>query len=159
MLRISALISTIIVVSASPIAAQSVSALQSGARVRIDVAGKGSFRGLLLEPPGDSVRVSTLSGARAVARTEVKRVRVSRGREGRGVSMLRNGGWGALIGLVGGVVLGFADGDDDSRDWFAMSASEKAAVGGLFFSGVGLVTGSLVGLGTPGERWENVTLR
>jgi len=69
---------------------------------------------------------------------EIKR----KGAAGRGL-------WqGALIGMVGGIIIGFASGDDpdDPNDpsgifEFRLSAGEKAVAGGF----IGAVTGSLVG--------------
>lgn len=155
MIRLSALVLATFVAGAFPLHAQSASGLQAGAKVRLHVVGQPTISGVLLGPVRDSVRLSAVGGSRAISLGELRRMSVSAGRESVGRSMLRKGGIGALAGLLGGVILGFADGDDDPRGWFAMSASEKAAVGGVFLGGVGFVGGSIVGLATRGERWES----
>ncbi len=57
-------------------------------------------------------------------------------------------GRGALIGgasrLVVGGLIGLADGDD-SGEWFAMSAEEKAISSGILFMPLGAGTGILIG--------------
>lgn len=158
-MRLSALVTAMIVAAAFPLHAQSASGLQAGAKVRIRIVGQPTITGVLLGPVRDSARVSTVGGSRAIPRGEIKRISVSAGRESAGRSMLRKGGIGALAGFLGGVILGFADGDDDPRGWFAMSAGEKAAVGGIVLGGVGFLGGSVVGLATPGERWESAPFR
>jgi hypothetical protein len=59
-------------------------------------------------------------------------------------SVFKGIGLGLVIGGGSGALLGFASGDDDSG-WFRLSAGEKAAVGGLCFGAVGLLTGGIVG--------------
>ncbi len=59
-------------------------------------------------------------------------------------------GIGVLIGFLSGAftgaVIGLASGDDDPKQWFAMSASAKAFAGGVALGGVGALTGAIIGL-------------
>ncbi len=53
---------------------------------------------------------------------------------------------GAGVGLFSGVIGGFISGDDPENQWFAMTAGEKAAVGGAIFGLGGAVVGGVIGL-------------
>jgi hypothetical protein len=49
---------------------------------------------------------------------------------------------GAVIGIVVGALIGYASGDDTG--WFALSASDKALVGGVIGAGAGTVIGASI---------------
>ena len=53
---------------------------------------------------------------------------------------------GFLTGAITGFVIGMASGDDDPKQWFAMTSSEKAFTGGILLGGAGALTGALLGL-------------
>ncbi|HEX6309798.1 MAG TPA: hypothetical protein VFZ69_16610 [Longimicrobiales bacterium] len=71
----------------------------------------------------------------------------------------RGAGYGFLAGAGAGILIGLASGDDDPRSWFALSAEEKAFMGGVLLGGAGGIIGALIGVSAPGERWERVDLR
>ena len=76
---------------------------------------------------------------------------------------IRGLAFGAMIGATIGAIVGFAHGSDPKEDWFAFTATEKAAIGGIVLGvtgGVaGIVTGSLITVNIPiGGRVENLTL-
>lgn len=52
---------------------------------------------------------------------------------------------GAGLGILTGVVIGFAEGDDSNTEWFGMSAGEKAAMYAAGLGGVGAIVGTIVG--------------
>jgi hypothetical protein len=53
---------------------------------------------------------------------------------------------GAGIGVLTGVAIGFASGDDPPSNWFSLTAGDKALVGGLLLGVTGTVVGAIVGL-------------
>ena len=150
---------TLVIVNSAGAAAQQVASLEAGARVRMGVGQKHNVVGTVIDVSADSVRIRTSAGLQSVSVGQIETLRFSEGRQGKGRSMLRKGGIGAGLGVLGGLILGIADGDDDPQAWFAMSAGEKAAVGGVFFGGLGLIVGSIVGLINEGERWGPVLQR
>jgi hypothetical protein len=50
---------------------------------------------------------------------------------------------GAIIGIVTGAIIGYALGDDEG--WFALTAGEKAFIGGVIGGGAGCLVGAIVG--------------
>lgn len=60
---------------------------------------------------------------------------------------LRGLGIGALAGALGGIVFGFAGGDDEPG-WFAFTAAEKAAIGALTLGVLGAPVGAVFGSGS-----------
>lgn len=52
---------------------------------------------------------------------------------------------GALVGFVVGAIAGLADGSDPEGTWFAMTAGEKALMGGVLLGATGGVVGGIVG--------------
>jgi hypothetical protein len=53
-------------------------------------------------------------------------------------------GLGLLVGVGGGVVAGYASGDD-RPGWFSLTAGEKAFLGGAVFGVIGIVVGGIAG--------------
>jgi hypothetical protein len=49
---------------------------------------------------------------------------------------------GAVVGIVVGALIGYASGDDSG--WFALSASDKALVGGIIGAGAGTIIGASI---------------
>jgi hypothetical protein len=71
---------------------------------------------------------------------EIDKIRTRRTRNiGRGILV------GAVSGIVIGGIIGLIDGDDPPDTWFAMTAGEKAAGGGVILGVFGGVAGGLVG--------------
>jgi hypothetical protein len=52
---------------------------------------------------------------------------------------------GAVAGIIAGAIIGYASGDDTG--WFALTASQKAVVGGLLGGTAGTAVGAIVGQG------------
>ena len=52
---------------------------------------------------------------------------------------------GAVTGLVAGGLVGLIDGDDPSGTWFALSAEDKAVIGGVYLAVCGAGIGALIG--------------
>jgi len=68
--------------------------------------------------------------------------------------VLKSVGVGLLVGSVSGVLVGLASGDDDPQQWFAFSAGEKAAIGGVALGLTGAAVGLIVGLVRRHEVWS-----
>jgi hypothetical protein len=90
--------------------------------------------------------------------TSLSRVRVSLGARSRGRGALRMGGFGLLGGVVTGVVMGLADGDDPPAMFFSFTAGEKAVMAGSLLGAAGGLLGGVIGAIAPGERWQNVSI-
>jgi hypothetical protein len=92
----------------------------------------------------------------------VTRIEVSRGFQRKTAKGL---GIGVLVGSVAGVLIGYAQGDDDCRAereaksfcLEVMSAGDKAAIFGLGLGVVGGVIGAALGR-YPTEQWEEAAL-
>lgn len=141
---------------ASALEAQVTRSLNVGDRIRVRASGEA--RKLVLvsvspetlvvrSPVGTVPETLLLSG---IDRLDVGRKRTTWQGAGRGA------GYGALLGFIGGAVVGLASGDDKPEDFFAFSAEEKAAGLGVLLAGVGLIGGAAVGAIAPGERWDRV---
>jgi uncharacterized membrane protein YeaQ/YmgE (transglycosylase-associated protein family) len=50
---------------------------------------------------------------------------------------------GAIAGIIAGAIIGYASGDDSG--WFALTAADKAVVGGLIGAGAGTLIGASIG--------------
>jgi hypothetical protein len=50
---------------------------------------------------------------------------------------------GAVVGIIAGALIGYASGDDSG--WFALTAADKAFVGGLIGGGAGTLVGTIIG--------------
>ncbi len=68
--------------------------------------------------------------------------------------VLKSVGVGFLVGSVSGVLVGLASGDDDPQRWFAYSAGEKAAIGGVALGLTGAAVGLIVGLVRRPGTWS-----
>jgi hypothetical protein len=131
-----------------------------GQRIRIRVPEVRQFeagpnfleiRGALAGVTGDSlyVRMAASGAAVAIGRERIARLAVSRGKPSRLASAERSAlMWGAL-GALWGFVL-HTSGRDQANTW-------QEEVGTL--ATVGAVTGFVLGLSFPYERWRNIRLR
>jgi hypothetical protein len=117
-----------------------------GSRVIVEVTPGVEVDGVVVQG-ATGVQIEASNGTHSLWEvnkvTEVKALR----------GALEGLGIGSLIGLVGGAVIGFADGDDEcdpnQECFLAFTAGEKAAITGVVFGGfgalIGLVAGALRG--------------
>lgn len=128
------------------------------ARLRMATAelGRSPAIGTLLAVRGDTmiVRLEDSSDTTALALSNLTRLELSAGRRR---PIVRGMGIGLLAGAAIGAIAGASSGDDRSG-FLAFSAEEKAAIGAVFFGGVGAVTGGIIGATRTIERWERVAL-
>jgi hypothetical protein len=133
--------------------AQATEQLRAGTRIRID-APYGEY--FVVDATSDSLVLRGKGGmnhrlaAHAVGRVRVEAPR-SRGQAALGGFAL----WG-MVGGAGGLVIGFASGDDPPG-WFSSTAEEKALMGAVLMGGLSGITGALAGLVHPGSRWVDVS--
>jgi len=138
------------------VAAQAVQ-LQSGDRIRITATPYAlkNRTARVLSVRNDSLLLQVAPAETlTVALAGVTQLDVSTGRRRH---TLRGVGIGALAGVASGALIGFASGDDPPG-WFAMTASEKAALGGATLGVAGLVVGAVVGALKVSDRWTSVPL-
>lgn len=121
--------------------------------------------GQIVKMDGDTLTI-TLEGRSTrltVPRDAIARMDLSRGRRSAGERLFRGAGLGVLVGGLGGALVGLASGGDDcpphSVDCIGFSTSDRMAIGGILLGTLGSVVGAAVGLGSKGERWEQVPAR
>jgi hypothetical protein len=134
------------------------SPLKSGDRVRLT---KDSVSAVftIVEVLADTLVVSDAKRPvqHRLAKDGLSTIEISRGRQTSGARVMRGAGIGALVGIGTGALVGLMGGEDEG-DFFFSSPEERAAALGLVFGTVGVVVGGIVGLATPEERWERVSL-
>ena len=131
--------------------------LEPGDKVRtIRTPGTAGLRqeGVVLSARTDSavVRLATNPGIESTV--AVSSLEVSRGQH-------RQGGRGALVGLivggVGGFVVGYAGGDDcGPGDFICFDRRATGLMGAVFFGAIGTGVGAIVGHNTLTDRWVRV---
>jgi uncharacterized membrane protein YedE/YeeE len=139
-----------VLVFSSPVAAQ-MAGLDAGARVRVTSPRDDLKKhvGTVMEVRGDSVVVASRDGTRSIALENVTALDVSTGvRTQVRRSALIGFGAGALVGGIAGAV-SYAE-----PDLVFNSAAELGAVSALFFGGIGMVAGAVVGALQRTDRWE-----
>lgn len=123
-----------------------------GERIRVaDTPGSGHrVVGSVVRSDADTIGIATESGSVvAIPGRSLSRYEVSRGlRSGFG----RGLGLGALVGAVGGSLLGMAAVDDDG---FCNTACGLVG-GAVLFGAAGAVVGGIVGASSHYEKWEKV---
>jgi hypothetical protein len=134
--------------------AQTGQALPRGARVRITPADPSPvIVGQLLAVSDSTLMVRRQRGGGdiTIPRSLVQRLEVSRG-----TNRHTSAGWGALVGMAVGGVVGYASGADACYDsWFCLKRPTAALVGGT----AGVAAGSLIGLIVGSvERWRDTTV-
>lgn len=158
------------------LAGQDPPSVETGSRVRIELArdlviapaesippekpadtrrGK-QVVGQIVEMDGDTLTIA-LHGRSirlTVPRDAIARMDLSRGRRSAGERLFKGAGIGALVGGLGGALLG-QTGDKDSF----CRGSCGALVGGIGFGALGVLVGAAGGLASEGERWEQVPAR
>ena len=125
--------------------------LQPGVRVRVQMAEQGSPSLATLVRASDSeIAYQTQSGAiNTVPASALHSLEVSGGKRG-------HAGTGALIGGIAGLALGIAAVVDAQGDpWFEPTGGEAAAAI-LVTTGVGALSGTLVGAMIRTEQWTEV---
>jgi len=137
--------------------AQDVLLLKPGAKVRMTAPALGLSKqvGRVQELNGDTLVVLVDVLHKSSLRLEMTDVPLS------SISKLevitgRRGHWleGAGIGVLLGVVVGAASGDDPSDQWFAYSAGQKAGMYGVVFGLAGAGIGALI----KSDKWAEVPL-
>ncbi len=155
----------LILMPSADLAAQETTAVTPGSRIRASAPSVSNkpFVGDVVGWESDSLIANArvwqsgtwLNQQVKVGIGSLTKLEVSRGRKSR---FLQGLGYGLLVGAATGAVIGAASGDDDPSTWFAMSAGEKAAVGAISLGLLGGIVGGVIGLSSPGERWEEVPL-
>ena len=140
--------------AAGPLPAQANPSVPPGSLVRLYSAGAARpLEALVAEVRADTLWVRTRgwdlrpeAGRQRVPLAQVDRVELWRSGP-RARAAWRGAGWGALLGLAVGAVVGGAQADETSgMSWLAVPVIGAA----------GLVGGALMGAGSPGGRWETV---
>lgn len=136
-------------------AASQPAGLTAGARVRVTAPRDDLNKhvGTVLEVRGDSVVIAGQRGSRSIALENVTALDVSTGLR----TQVRRS---ALVGFAAGGVLGGIVGvaSYEDPDFFFSSAAEMGAVSALFFGGIGMATGAVVGALQRTDRWERQAL-
>ena len=125
--------------------------------------------GQIVEMDGDTLTI-TLEGRSTrltVPRDAMARMDLSLGRRSAGERLLKGAGLGVLGGALGGALVGLAYGGNGgdcppppkSVDCIGFSTGDRMAIGGIVLGTLGSVVGAAVGLGSKGERWEQVPAR
>lgn len=135
-----------------PMIAESQSAgLSAGARVRV-TSPRDDLRkhvGTVMEVRGDTLVVAGSRGSRGIALDNITALDISTGsRTQVGRSALIGFGAGALLGGVLGVAA------YEEPDFFFENAAQMGAASALFFGGIGMVAGAVVGALHRTDRWE-----
>jgi hypothetical protein len=128
-------------------AAQRLTAPQIGTRVRATPreAPKSTISGLLVSHSGDTISVQVQPNDTArLSLGSLSRLEVS---DGYHSHFGKGAGYGFIIGVVGGAVVGAAAIDPE---WAGVGALLGAGVGG----GVGFLVGGAIGSSTTSERWR-----
>lgn len=158
---------SLIVIPSRTLDAQQMTTPVVGDRVRIKADARtlagGSTIGTLVSTSEDSVVIDADGGLLYIPAASVRRLDVSRGRRNRGTGLLRGAGGGLLIGGVAGAVIGAATYEECRSEEFLgcllspTSPAESAMWGGFVVGVVGAVIGGVVGLASPGERWQRTS--
>ena len=154
--RITLVLALLLVVPAGALLSQSVQ-LDSGSRIRVwaPVPPLVRQRGTLTAFGADTLHIhldrpiSPGTAGVVVPLASLTRLDVSRGRHSRGRKALG----GAIIGLVGGAILGFATGGNCEGEFLCATPAEDAAIGGGLFAVAGALIGALL---PPSEKWVRV---
>jgi hypothetical protein len=147
-----------------PSIAQGVNALRVGARIEVTAVNGTPRTGRLTLLRNDSLfyspgmRTGSISetGSVRLAFTDVKSVRVSRGRNVL-ISILTKGLIGTALGAGVGAGLGAVTWKPSS-DFFTSTRPQAAAFFGFLAGASGLIVGSIYGAGHGNENWEPVAL-
>jgi hypothetical protein len=131
--------------------------LTPGSRVRVSHPFAGIRTGTVvaLTPDTLEMRLGEDSVSVHLPLVEVTRLEVSRGKR----RHMSDAAVGLVVGAAVGAVAGYATGDNDcSHEFICFDRSATAAIGGIFFGGLGGVIGLVKGV-IPTETWERVPLQ
>lgn len=124
-----------------------------GSRVRLAVPGAGSVQGHLVKMADDGLGVRTRSGETiALGQEDAVRLEwpVAQKR-----ATLRGLGIGALIGTVGGIIVGVTTAEDCGRSsGLCFGPGEMAVAYGVALGSVGATLGAIIGHGRRITIWE-----
>lgn len=156
-----AFIAIAFILGGTPLVAQQVRP-SPGKRVRVQVAGESGGRIFTLkEVIADTLVLEGLNEGTQETRipvTSVSRLQVSEGYRSAGSRALRGAGYGLGSGVMAGAIIGLASGDDEyAGTFFALTAGEKAFVGGVLLGTAGIVIGTVTGLAHNPERWKTLS--
>jgi hypothetical protein len=158
-MRVAVALSVLLMLPVAGVAAQSLD-LAPGERVRVTAPGAGLDRQVMtvVSVGGDSVALTSRSGSRTIALSDVTALDVSTGKRGH---MLRDGAIGLGIGaLLGGVLVKSASDDCPGGGEYGVCGApvleaEATAWGAMVFGGVGLLAGAAIGaFWDRSDRWE-----
>jgi hypothetical protein len=158
----STMFSILVLFASVPANAQTVAALQQGARIRVESNdGRGKV-GTFLGVSDDSLRFlreGRRSSAIAIPLGAVKNVEVSQGRSP-AKGLLIDGLIGTAVGIGVGGILGAATYSKDNSGWciIACSRGEAAALSAALLGTGGLIVGSIYGAARGREVWESVPM-
>jgi hypothetical protein len=128
--------------------------LTPGTRVRFSHPGEGTRTGTVVAYSTDTLEVQLpeRSGVTHLPLDEVTRLEVSLGKQ----RHMKDAPTGLVAGALFGAIAGFAAGTDDcSRELVCFDRKGTAALGAIFFGGLGGTIGLLKGA-IPTESWERV---
>ena len=137
--------------AAVSLAAQGPLAVTPGQRVRLTFdGGRHRVAGVVVSQDSDAIAVRPYpdDAGLVIAQSRLTAVEVSTGRHS-------NAGTGALIGLVGGGLLGAAAGASCEDEWLCPGPAAGAASVGL----LGAALGGLIGAFSHSETWQPVDQR
>jgi hypothetical protein len=141
---------------------QSVGELQLGARIEVTPTLGGKSTGAFSSFANDSLSfVLNDATARHVVLPlrQIKSVRVSKGRS-HSTGAVRGALIGTLAGLASGAIIGAATTPKPRGNCVLdCSRSESMVFAGMFYGGLGLVGGTIVGAIVSRESWDAVDLR
>lgn len=142
-------------VSVQPALGQELASLRTGERVRISVAPFPAPRvqGRLVSFSTDTIVVSHEQAREPVAFSNVRLLEVKRRS---GASFLRSAAFGLLGGVVGGAILGAAQGNIDTGDG-TLTTGDNAIIGSILGGGAGFIGGLVFGV-CCSSNWRAVAL-
>ena len=158
MRALTAFVLSVALVAAGALSGQTLTRLDSAARVRVTAPARGVHAqvGTVLAHRSDTLWLLTVPAGDTLTLPvrELTRVGLSRGLHG-------HAGRGAAIGVVSGALLGAALGyafasDPDDCGFTPCGPGIEAAGGAFLGSLVGVVTGAIVGANQRTERWQIV---
>lgn len=125
--------------------------LTTGARVRVTSPTDDLRRHVTIvtEVRGDSIVLAGRTGLRTIALNDVTALDVSTGTR---TQVMRFAVTGLGAGAILGGILGAAT--YEGPDFIVGSAAEAGALFGVFFGGIGMVAGGVVGAMSRTDRWQ-----
>lgn len=159
-MRSTLLLVLLMMVGADAVAAQAVTTLPAGARVRWLEDGdwiEGEVR--QSSPRGAPILVVIMGGNRTMSpvrrhglEEEISWTAEQLQLRTRAADRWRGALIGGAIGVAVGAMIGFADGDDEVG-FIQLTAAQKAAMAGIGLGLIGLPVGAIA---SPGSRWASV---